>query len=226
MKFKKIMKTIGVVIISCLLAGTASVLGVNGYVKAVGKARMLTPEEAAKLENIDCIVVLGCQVRPDGSLSDMLRDRLRRGVELYDNGVSSKLLMSGDHGTRYYNEVGAMKEYAVEQGVPSEDIFMDHAGFSTYETVYRAKEVFGAKKVVIVTQKYHLYRALYIAKQLGLEAYGVASDYNTYSGQSKRDVREFLARCKDFVQCIYKPEPTYLGDDIPVNGNGDFTNDV
>ena len=102
---------------------------------------------------------------------------------------------------------------------------MDHAGFSTYETVYRAKEIFDADKVVIVTQEYHLYRALYIAKQLGLEAYGVPSDLNTYSGQMARDFREILARYKDFALCIVKPEPTYLGDVIPVNGNGDITND-
>ena len=226
MKFKKILKSIGMVLLTCILLGTASVLGVNGYVKLVGKARMLTPNDANDLTDVDCIIVLGCQVRPDGSLSDMLRDRLRRSVELYHAGVAPKLLMSGDHGTRYYNEVGAMKYYAVENGVPSEDVFMDHAGFSTYETMYRAKEVFRAKKVVIVTQEYHLYRALYIAEQFGLEAYGVSSDFNTYSGQTKRDVREWLARCKDFVQCIFKPEPAYLGDEIPVSGNGNSTNDA
>jgi vancomycin permeability regulator SanA len=102
---------------------------------------------------------------------------------------------------------------------------MDHAGFSTYETMYRAKEVFQARKVVIVTQEYHLYRAVYIAKQLGMEAYGVSSDLRTYIGQSKRDVREILARCKDVAMCIFKPEPTYLGEAIPISGNGDVTND-
>ena len=133
--------------------------------------------------------------------------------------------MSGDHGREHYNEVGAMKNYALERSVPSENVFMDHAGFSTYETMYRAKEIFKAKKVVIVTQEYHLYRALYIARQLGLEAYGVAADVRTYGGQSMRDAREVLARCKDFALCLFKPEPTYLGDPIPVSGNGDVTND-
>ena len=102
---------------------------------------------------------------------------------------------------------------------------MDHAGFSTYETMYRARDVFKAEKVVIVTQEYHLYRAVYIAEQLGLEAYGVSSDYRAYSGQTSRDVREILARCKDFAMCIFKPEPTFLGDAIPVSGSGDLTND-
>lgn len=197
----------------------------NIYVKTVSGARILSIEEAANLSDVDCIIVLGCQVRPDGSLSDMLHDRLYRSVELYQAGVSEKLLVSGDHGGLHYNEVGAMKRFATESGVPSEHVFMDHAGFSTYETMYRAKEVFQARKVVIVTQEYHLYRAVYIAKQLGMEAYGVSSDLRTYIGQSKRDVREILARCKDVAMCIFKPEPTYLGEAIPVSGNGDVTND-
>ena len=112
----------------------------------------------------------------------------------------------------------------VEKGVPSEDVFMDHAGFSTYETVYRAKEIFGAEKVILVTQEYHLYRALYIADQLGVEAYGVPSDYHTYGGQTMRDLREILARCKDFVMCLFRPEPTYLGESVSISGNGDATN--
>ena len=134
-------------------------------------------------------------------------------------------MMSGDHGRVNYDEVNAMKAYAVENGVPSEDVFMDHAGFSTYETVYRAKEIFGADKVIIVTQEYHLYRALYIAEALGIEAYGVSADLNRYGGQTMRDIREVLARCKDFAMCLFKPEPTYLGEAIPVSGNGDLTND-
>ena len=198
-------------------AGVIVVFSVSGYVRIVGGNRIRTVSQVSALEDVDCIIVLGCSVRADGSLSDMLRDRMDRGVELYKAGVSGKMLMSGDHGQAEYNEVGAMKQYAMEQGVPSEHIFMDHAGFSTYETVYRAKAIFQAKKVIIVTQKYHLYRALYIAEQLGIEAYGVPADLHTYAGQSARDVREVLARCKDFAMCIFKPEPTYLGEKIPIN---------
>ena len=115
--------------------------------------------------------------------------------------------------------------YAIEKGIPSENIFMDHAGFSTYDSIYRAKDIFQAKKVIIVTQKYHLYRALYIANKLGLEAYGVGADPRKYVGATYRETREILARDKDFVKCIFKPNPTYLGDTIPVSGNGDVTND-
>lgn len=225
MKKRKLLKMVGIILACVMVAGAIGVAAVNGHVKAVGKARLLSVAEAAELSDVDCIIVLGCQVRDDGSLSDMLRDRLLRGLELYQTGVSSKLLMSGDHGQDDYDEVGAMKQFAVNNGVPSENVFMDHAGFSTYETVYRAKEIFRAHKVVIVTQEYHLYRTLYIAEQLGLEAYGVASDLNVYGGQAKRDVREVLARCKDFAMCLFKPEPTYLGDAIPVSGNGNLTND-
>lgn len=222
---KKKFRNIIVILLCLAVVGVAALLIVNSHVKSAGKDRILTVEQAAKLDDADCIIVLGCQVKDDGSLSHMLRDRLMRGLEVYEAGAAPKLLMSGDHGRENYDEVGAMKNYAIENGVPSEDVFMDHAGFYTYETIYRAKEVFEANKVIIVTQEYHLYRALYIAEQFDIEAYGVSADLNTYAGQSMRDFREVLARCKDWGMCLFKPEPTYLGEAIPVNGNGDITND-
>ena len=225
MKKRKWIKGFLIIVLCLAVLGTISLFIVNGIVKSAGKGHILTVEEAAKLEDVDCIIVLGCQVRDDGSLSDMLRDRLMRALELYNAGAAPKLLMSGDHGREDYDEVGAMKQYAIDNGVPSKSIFMDHAGFSTYETVYRAKEIFKADKVIIVTQEYHLYRALYIAEQFGLEAYGVPSDLNTYGGQTMRDIREVLARCKDWAMCIFQPEPTYLGEAIPIFGDGDLTND-
>ena len=220
---KRKIKKLVIALLCLALLGVGAVFGVNGYVKHVGGAAILTAEQAAELDGIDCIIVLGCQVKANGVPSDMLRDRLTRGIELYTLGAAPKLLMSGDHGRVEYDEVGTMKQYAIDAGIPSTDIFKDHAGFSTYETVYRAKEVFDARRVIIVTQEYHLYRALYIAEKLGLEAYGVASDYHTYVGQSKREGREILARCKDFAISVWKPEPTFLGDVIPVSGSGDVT---
>ncbi len=214
------------IILVCLAAvGIATILGVNFYVKHVGGKNIITPEEALELKDVDCIMVLGCRVKSNGEPSDMLYDRLKRGIELYEQGVSPKIIMSGDHGTKEYDEVNTMKRFAIESGVPSSDVFMDHAGFSTYESVYRAKEIFEADKIIIVTQDYHLYRALFIAEQLGIEAYGVNADYRTYLGQSKREVREILARCKDFVNTVFKPEPKYLGEVIPVSGDGNMTND-
>lgn len=213
------------VLLALGILGVLAVLGINGYVIGSTKNQILSEEEAAKLQDVDCIVVLGCQVKSDGTPSHMLEDRLKRGVALYSAGAAPKLLMSGDHGTKGYDEVDAMKRYAFNAGIPSEVIFMDHAGFSTYETVYRAKEIFGADKVLIVTQTYHLYRALYIADALGIEAYGVAAEYREYSGQFNRDVREVLARVKDFGMSIFKPLPTYMGEAIPISGSGELTHD-
>lgn len=218
-------KHLFIIILCLIILGACCVFGVDAYVRLSTKNAILSPESATDLKDIDCIIVLGCQVKADGTPSHMLSDRLDRSIELYNLGVAPKIIMSGDHGRAEYDEVNTMKQYAVDTGIPSSDVFMDHAGFSTYETMYRAKEIFGVKKAVIVTQKYHLYRALYIAKQLGIEAYGVSADYRTYFGQFKREIREVLARCKDFVTTIYLPEPTYGGEPIPISGDGNFTND-
>ena len=224
MKLHKVIKRL---IISCFCLGAAWLLvliGINVHLKGAVKDRIVESDGIPD-EEFDCIMVLGCQVKEGGEPSHMLRDRLQRGVEVYGFDVSEKLLMSGDHGRTDYNEVETMKQYAIDEGIESENIFMDHAGFSTYESIYRAKEVFGVKKMVIITQEYHLYRALYIAEKLGIEAYGVVSDYHIYAGQSMRDLREVLARAKDFVATIVKPEPTYLGDFIDIHGDGNVTND-
>ncbi len=214
------------IILGCIgFLGICAILGINAYVKNAGESRILTAKEAAELEGVDCILVLGCLVRDGGIPSHMLEDRLTRGVELYKLNTDTKLLMSGDHGQAEYDEVNTMKQFAIDADVPSEDIFMDHAGFSTYESIYRARDIFEADKIIIVTQEYHLYRALYIAEKLGVEAYGVSSDYRTYYGQTMREVREILARNKDFITTIFTPEPTYLGEIIPISGNGDATND-
>lgn len=208
-----------------VLLGIISVLSINAYVKYSVDENILSVSEASELKEVDCIIVLGCGINPNGKPSDMLRDRLNFAIEIYKNGGAPKLLMSGDHGRVGYNEVGVMKQYAIDNGVPSEDIFMDHAGFSTYETMYRAKEIFKASKVIVVTQEYHLYRGMYNAEKLGMETYGVASDVYWYQNEFYRETREVVARCKDFIWCIFKPEPTYLGEAIPVSGNGNVTND-
>jgi len=212
-----------IILILCALIGIM-MLSINFYVVNKTKSKIVTEKQAKELENVDCILVLGAGIWGDKP-SPMLEDRLLQGITLYNNQTSSKIIMSGDHGKEEYDEVNVMKDFAIEKGVKSEDIFMDHAGFSTYDSIYRAKEIFKAQKIIIVTQKYHLHRALYVAEKLGIEAYGVASDPREYRGQVVRELREVLARDKDFFKCIIKPEPTYLGDTIPVSGNGDATND-
>ena len=221
---KKKLKKIIIIFLLVIITVAIIVLGINAYVKGSTKNQIIRNNDFSNLQDIDCIVVLGAGVWGENP-SPILEDRLLEGIKLYENNVAPKIIMTGDHGREEYDEVNVMKKFAMDKGVPSGDIFMDHAGFSTYESLYRAKEIFEADKVVIVTQEYHLYRALHIANELGIEAYGVASDPRQYVGATYREIREILARNKDFVQCVFKPEPTYLGEVIPVFGNGNVTND-
>ena len=218
------MKKVIKILMMILIIGILLVLSINFYVIGSTKGKILEENDLSELDDIDCILILGAGIRGN-SPSPMLQDRLEEGINLYKDGVAPKIIMSGDHGRKEYDEVNIMKEYAVNSGVPSEDIFMDHAGFSTYESIYRVKEIFGADNIVIVTQKYHLYRALYIADKLGIKAKGIKSNHRIYSGQLFRELREILARNKDFINCITKPVPTYLGEQIPVSSNGVITND-
>ena len=197
---------------------------INSYVKSSTENLIISKDEALNI-NPDCIIVLGAGVRSDGTPSPMLQDRLITGIELYENGVSDRILMSGDHTKKGYDEVNIMKSYALNIGIPSEHVFMDHAGISTYDSIYRAKEIFQAERIVIVTQEYHLYRALYIAESLGVEAYGVSADVRIYAGQEVRELREKAARVKDFFKAALKPSSKIGGEAIPVSGNGDVTND-
>ena len=221
-KFKRIIS-------ACLLIGflIAQIpILINAYMYEFSNKYIISVDEAS-LEDFDCVLVLGAGVWGN-SPSHMLEERLNRGIEVYNTGCTDRILMSGDHGREEYDEVNVMKGFAVDSGVEADTVFMDHAGFSTYESMYRARDVFGVNKVIIVTQKYHLYRAVYNARKLGLDAYGVAAD-----GQYNYDIfvrtynnsREALARCKDFIWCIFKPEPTYLGEAIPIYLSGELTDD-
>ena len=212
---KTIFKFIVAIIIILLL--------INGLI-VLTTDKNIVKKNSIPSDEYDCILVLGAGIR-NGKPSPMLEDRLNMAIELYNKKVAPKILVSGDHEYVDYDEVNTMKNYLKDNGIPSEDIFMDHAGLSTYDSVYRTKKIYKANKVIIVTQKYHLHRALYIAKSVGLKAYGVIPKEIKYSGQDKRNVREFFARIKDFVKCLTKPDPTYLGEVISIKGNGDKTND-
>ncbi len=205
------------------LLGIIYVFSVNAYVKNSASDYIISKEESLSVD-ADCILVLGAGVREDGTPSLLLSDRIDTGTELYLNGASDRLLMSGDHGRKDYDEVNSMKDYAVGMGAKEEEVFTDHAGFSTYESMYRARDVFGVDTIIIVTQEYHLYRAVYIARQLGLDAYGVACSDVRYSGQAYRDAREVLARNKDFIYCMLKPEPWSVGElRYPIEGSASTT---
>ena len=148
----------------------------------------------------ECILVLGAGVRADGTPSHMLEDRLRGAVALYEAGVSDVLLLSGDNSGDDYDEVSAMVRYCLEHGVPENAIVRDDIGFSTSESVYNTVRTLGYRDILVVTQEYHLYRAMYMIKRMGADADGFATDYRAYSMQIKRDVREYVARCKDFLK--------------------------
>lgn len=217
--------------IAVVLFGMIAFAAVNGYVIIRSGRQIVSIDELkekadqAAEEHADAVLILGAQVKPDGSPSVMLRERLDTGIMIYQSGLTDRIIMSGDHGSDDYDEVNAMKDYAIEKGVPSEHIFMDHAGFSTYESMYRAKEIFQAENIIVVTQKYHLYRAVYDAEAMGLKAKGIACDTTVYSGDTYRKVRELAAIAKDVGYSVLKPEPSCLGEPIPVSGNGDVTND-
>lgn len=203
MKKKSTGKRIRNIILSLLIIGLGLILGISFAVQGSTYRQILSVDTPYEGESADFILVLGCEVYSDGTPSPMLRDRLDRAVGLYEDGAAPKLLMSGDHQTDSYNEVDAMKAYAVEHGVPEEDILTDGSGLSTFDSLYRAKYVYDGTDILIVTQKYHLYRALYIANRLGMDATGAACDYEVYSGQIMRDLREILARDKDFMKTLF-----------------------
>lgn len=214
---KYLVRTLLVLVLLCALLA-ALAFGLSAYVVSSTRDRMLTLEESPP-SGVDCVLILGCGVHADGTPTPMLADRLARGVALYEAGWADKLLLSGDNRSQDYNELATMNQLTRDQGVPQADIVLDYAGLSTYDSLYRARDIFGVKKLVIVTQEYHLYRALYLAQALGLEAWGVAADGQNYRGQTLRNLREIVARDKDFFWAILQPLPTYLGDPAPLTGS-------
>ena len=216
-----------------LIIAAILVFGLSAYVTQSVKSEIagvdigngISESAAGDCRSIDpqCILVLGCAVWADNEPSPMLKDRLDTAITLYKNGIAPKLLLSGDNSIAEYSEPDCMLQYTLAQGVPPEDIFLDFAGFSTYESVYRAHAVFMADRMIVVTQKYHLFRALKACEALGIEAKGVASNQQKYAGRYYREAREVLARDKDFFKGKIKAKPTYLGDEIPVDGDGTVT---
>ena len=224
MKFGKTLRRIFTGAIIFMIIAVLFFVVSNLFIIENGKKRIVPDQELMHLK-ADCILILGAGVWDGNRPSPMLADRLNEGIRLYKKDISAKILVSGDHGRKDYDEVNVMKKYLIDAGIPGEDIFMDHAGFSTYESMYRAKEVFEVEKTIVVTQEYHLYRALYICDRLGLEAYGSAAYPYVYPGAKMRTIREWLARDKDILTCFFKVKPTFLGEHINIHGNGNITND-
>ena len=200
---KKIFKYILIVLIVIILVPVI----INFYVILSTKNRIVSGDSEL-LTGIDYIVILGAGIRR-GKPSPMLEDRLKTGISLYNNDISNKILITGDHMNDDYDEVTVMKNYLLEHGIPEEDIITDNYGISTYDSIYRVKNVYKSNKVVIVSQRYHLYRALFLSDNLDLESYGVEADLRYYYGQWYREIREILARNKDFIKGIIKPKAVY-----------------
>lgn len=174
---------------------------------------------ADEVQTADCIIVPGAGVY--GSTPSLtLANRLDTAIEVYQSGKTDRIIVSGDHGRDEYDEVNIMRDYLVERGIPAEHIFMDHAGFSTYDTLYRARDVFMVESAVVVTQELHLMRALYIADKLGLKCEGVVAQNSTAASTRVQQIREYPARVKAFAECLFGTKPKYLGEPIPVSGSG------
>lgn len=207
---------------SAALVGSAAVAAANVLVAREPFA-VATPADAP-CESV--AVVLGAGVRADGTLSAVLEDRLFTAVELYRTGKVRKLLLTGDHGTTSYDEPGAMARWVEARGVPACDVFLDHAGFDTYASLARAKRVFGVERALVVSQAFHLPRALYVARQLGIEAVGVRADRRPYEKAVFYALRETFARAKAvLVAGLLRPDPRFLGARISLEGDGRVTRD-
>lgn len=171
------------------------------------------------------VIVLGAKVSAHGTPSNYLHDRLEKAIEVYNNHKALRFLLSGDHGQTTYDEVNAMKNYLLDRGIKTEDIFLDHAGFDTYSTMVRAKNVFLIKDAIIVSQEFHLPRAVYIARSVGLDARGINADNNDYAGLKQLKGREILARVKAFVEVMFHKNPRFLGEQIPITGDSRLSYD-
>lgn len=197
-----------IILITIMTIIVLSPLLINLYVIFNTTSNIIIKEEYQQLKDVDYILVLGASVRRERP-SPMLEDRLKKTIELYNINTQNKILVTGDHTKEDYDEVTIMKNYLLENNIPEEKIIMDPAGVSTYDSIFRVQKQLKAKKIIIVSQKYHLYRALYIANSLGIEAYGVPADDIKYKGATYREVREILARNKDFIKSIIKPTSYY-----------------
>lgn len=172
---------------------------------------------------VDAVIVPGASVLPSGKPSDVLSDRLLTAIDIYTAKKATKILVSGDHGTRGYDEVNTMRVYLLDAGIPADDIFLDHAGFDTYDTMYRARTVYGIDTAIVATQTFHLPRALYIGNRLGIDAYGVAAERQQYVKDDVFAMRERFANVKAYLDLLRHASPTYTGTAIDISGDGRVT---
>jgi SanA protein len=205
------------------------VLGVVCGLLAVGLPNLIVwlggrspvTTDVQRVPHAQAALVLGAQVMPNGAPSSMLSDRISAAAELYTAGRVNKLLLSGDHSRKNYDEVGTMRRILLAKGIPAEDIFTDHAGFDTWDSAQRARRVFDVSTAVVVTQRFHMARALYDARRAGLKVTGYAADRRDYGRVMRRlQVREAFARVKTLGDVVTGADPHFLGTEIPISGDG------
>lgn len=190
-----------IVAVSVIALLLVSVAVINAIVKGTAAESVFSSADELDAEKTyDCVLILGAGLKSDGTPSHMLEDRIKTGISVFESVNADCILMSGDRSGEDYDEPGAMKKYAESLGIDADYILIDNSGFSTYESIVRAKEIYGFDNVIVITQEYHLYRALYIAEKQEIDAVGVSADLRTYRGQIFREMREVLARVKDFLQ--------------------------
>ncbi len=199
------------------IIGLLFILGLDYYIRKTTSKYIFSNIE--KVPNCYTALVLGAKVYDDGRLSGVLKDRVDTGLDLYRLGKIKRFLLSGDHGRKDYDEVNQMEKYLVSKGVKEESIFLDHAGFDTYDSAYRAKHIFLVDDVIIISQNFHIKRAIYIARKLGLDAYGVKADKHNYGIAKKMLIREKIANIKAFLELLIKKESKYLGKEISIKGD-------
>jgi SanA protein len=213
MRRRLIVIALAIVVAAIGIVGVANAVVLLGGSGEVKRLRTVPHAQAA--------LVLGAQVKPDGRPSAMLADRIAAAEDLYRAHKVDKLLLSGDHGQWTYDEVGAMRRTLLHDGVRPQNLFTDHAGFDTWDSAQRASKVFGVRSVVVVTQDFHMARALYAARHAGLRATGYSADRRRYGAVMGRlRIREALARVKVVADALTGAGPHFLGPRIPISGDG------
>lgn len=199
---------------------TAVVLLIISDIYVVFSGRQGIYDEINSLPESQAVMVLGSSVLRNGQMSDIFRDRATMALEVYNSGKARKILVSGDYQANDYDEVGTAKKFLLENGIPAEDIFLDYAGYDTYDSIYRAKYIFKVKTLIISTQSFHLPRALYLARGMGIEAVGITADLREYSLGMHNLLRENAARIKAFYELITNEKSKVTGDPVPITGDG------
>ncbi|WP_222166516.1 SanA/YdcF family protein [Edaphocola aurantiacus] len=208
--------------IPLIAAGALSIFAAGLVYGIKKKVNPLCYSNIEKLPQTYTAIIFGAGIR-NNKPSAYLQDRLDAGIELYKSGKVKRLLLSGDNGQDEYDELTVMKEYCTAHGIPAEDIFVDYAGFDTYSTVYRAKDLFKVDEAIMISQNYHLDRAVYLGEAMGIKSYGYAADREGgYALMQKNKMREYLALLKSFADVHIGRKPRFHGGDINIHGPSNY----